>query len=255
MERDPAGCDPAGGTREAILHLLLRAPLIALALGCVPVCAALVALGFRRAGVWLWCWLSGRALGLRITRVGPEPPDGSLVACNHVGYLDIFALGAACPGRFVAKSEIAGWPLMGLVARVAGTIFVERERPRAVLGLIEEFSRRLAGGERILLYPEAGVGPDGRNLGTFHPMLFEPCVRARRPCVPAAVRFTEPADPRVWSWLDGSSLVWHIWARLMPARRVRAEVRFGHPLWPLPGEGRKELAERARREVERLLAA
>jgi 1-acyl-sn-glycerol-3-phosphate acyltransferase len=175
------------------------------------------------------------------------------VAANHVGYLDILAVGLTSPGSFLVKSEIAGWPLFGALARWTGGVFVERDRPRESRQLVQEVARRLDRGDRVLLFPEAGVSPDGMTLGSFRPMLFEACVSTGKPVVVAAIRYTRPTETRVWAWIDEPSLWSHLWERVLPAAGVEVEVRFGEPLRPLPGEGRKELAARAEKEVRGIL--
>jgi len=236
------------------LRRVLRLPLLAAAGLAGLVLAVVARAGWRRGALHLWSALTARALGLRVTREGPSPPPGSLVAANHVGYLDILALGLASPGRFLAKAEVARWPLLGFLARWGGTVFVDRERPRASLGAVAALERYQASGETVLFFPEAGVAPDATTLGEFHPMVFEACARTGRPAVPTALRYTRPADPRVWGWIDEPSLWRHLWTRLLPAGRVEVTVRFGEPLYPGPEVDRKELAARAHAAVLSLLA-
>lgn len=175
------------------------------------------------------------------------------MAANHVGYLDILALGVTSPGRFLAKAEVAGWPLLGVLARCGGAVFVERERPRASLDAVAALERYQAAGETVVFFPEAGVAPDALTLGPFRPMVFEACVRTGRPAVPAALRYTQPSDPRVWGWIEEPSLWRHLWNRLLPAGRIEVTVRFGEPLYPEPGTDRKALAARTRTAVLDLL--
>lgn len=208
--------------------------------------------GWRRA-MPAWARFCAAALGLRVERTGPEPPPGGLVVANHVGYLDILCLGATVPGRFVAKAEIEGWPFFGALARWGGTVFLDRDRPRDCLPWVDQVADLLARGERVILFPEAGVSPDGQTLGPFRPMLFEAAHRAGAPVVPVAIAYTDPPDPRVWAWIDEPDLWRHLRTRFLPAGRVRAEVRVDEPLDPAAFPDRKSLAEAARRAVaERL---
>ncbi len=201
-----------------------------------------------------WSAIAARAVGLEIEPEGPEPPPAALVAANHVGYLDILALGAVVPGRFVAKAEIAGWPFLGALARWGGTVFLDRERPRDCVPWVDRLARVLEGGERVLLFPEAGVSSDGRTLGAFRPMLFEASMRSGAPVVPVALRYVYPDDPRVWAWIDEPSLWQHLRARVLPADRIRVRVLCGAPIDPRSVGDRKALAEAAREAVARLLA-
>ena len=236
-----------------MIRRVLRVPLLALAALAMLPLGALAGLGRRELAVRLWCSMAARCVGLRIRRAGPEPPPGCLVAANHVGYLDSLALGVTTPGRFLVKSEIAGWPLFGALTRWSGGVFVQRDRPRDSRPLIREVARRLGDGDRVLLFPEAGVSPDGATVGAFRPMLFESCVGSGRPVVPVALRYTRPADKRIWAWIDEPSLWRHLWGRVLPTPGVEVEVRFGDPLPPISSTGRKDLAVKTRDQVCRML--
>jgi len=240
-------------TRGAVLRVLRLPGVFAAAVAGFAL-APLAAAGGRNLAVRLWCSLAAWAVGLRVRVRGPLPQGGCLVVANHVGYLDPLALGSAAPGRFLAKSEVAGWPLLGRLSRWGGMQFVKRDSPRAVSAVLETLVSRLRRGERALLFPEARVSPDALTLGPFHPMVFEACVRSGRPVIPAALCYLRPPAPRVWGWFDEPSLWRHLWTRVLPAGGVEVEVRFGEPLLPQAGAGRKELAARAREAVLSLLA-
>ncbi len=233
-----------------VLRLLVLVPtaMAGVGFGCLALA------GPRDLALRAWAGATAWALGLRVRRCGAKPPPGCLVVSNHVGYLDILALGRVLPGSFLAKSEIAGWPLLGFLARSGGSLFVERERPRAIRPAIDEVVARLERGGRVLLFPEAGVEGDGTTLGEFRPMLFESSVLSGRPVLPVAVRYTAPADPRVWAWIEEPDLWRHLWGRVLPAGSIHVEVRVGDPIAPGPGEDRKSLARRARDAVQELLS-
>ncbi|GAB4256726.1 MAG: hypothetical protein Kow0092_02940 [Deferrisomatales bacterium] len=236
----------------AVRRLCRTAAALVAAAAALPL-GALARAGAQPWAMRAWCRLAAWALGLRVRLRGSLPPGGALVVVNHVGYLDILALGAVAPGRFLAKAEIARWIFLGAVSRWGGTLFVDRERPRASRLLVDELARRMSRGERLILFAEAGVSPDGTTLQPFRPMLFEAAVRSGRPVVPAAVRYLAPPDPRVWAWIDEPVLWRHLWKRVLGARRVEVEVRFGPALHPPRWGDRKALAVAARDAVGRLL--
>lgn len=107
-----------------------------------------------------------RILGLRITIRGELTPHRPvLYVVNHCSWIDIVALGSVLPGCFVAKSEIAGWPIIGLIAKLGRTIFVSR----AKAGVARErgdLAGRLAAGDNIILFPE-GTTSDGSRILPF----------------------------------------------------------------------------------------
>lgn len=174
---------------------------------------------------------------------GPRPDGGVyVVASNHLSYLDILVLGSLYPSTFMAKREIARWPLFGWVARGAGTLFVDRTQPKDVVRAGREMAARLAMGIPMTIFPE-GRASDGREVLPFQPSLLEPAARAGVPCWPVAISYETPgsaASPsRTVCWYDGESFVTHF-RRLAGLPRVVARVTFCGP--PLVSGDRKELA-------------
>ncbi|MDF1553313.1 MAG: lysophospholipid acyltransferase family protein [Deferrisomatales bacterium] len=237
------------------LRRWLRLPALLLGILAAGPLGLIAAVGPVDWATRLWSRLIAAVLGLRVRRVGPPAPAGGLLVSNHVGYLDILVLNRTVPGRFLAKAEIAGWTLFGWMARRGGSVFIDRDNARSSSGLLAPVVDALRRGCRVVLFPEGEVSPDGRTLRPFRPMMFQACIAAGREVVPVALCYREPDDPRVWAWIDEPRLWLHLWRRVLPRRRITVEVRVGAPLRPLPGEGRKALADRTRRAVEQLLSA
>ncbi|MCJ2035094.1 lysophospholipid acyltransferase family protein [Methylobacterium sp. J-068] len=126
--------------------------------------AARMPVVFHRAFLWLF--------GLRVTQSGtpPGPGEPALVLSNHVSWLDILVLGSLRPLSFVAKSEIAGWPLVGTLARLQRTVFIDRARRADTANVNAAVARRLAGGDLIVLFAEGTTG-DGTRLLPFRSSL------------------------------------------------------------------------------------
>ncbi|TNC10220.1 1-acyl-sn-glycerol-3-phosphate acyltransferase [Methylobacterium terricola] len=113
-----------------------------------------------------------RLFQVRITVTGtpPAPGEAALVIANHISWLDIPVLGALRPLSFVAKSEIAGWPVIGTLARLQRTVFIDRGRKRHTAVVNTEMSRRLRAGDLIVLFAEGTTG-DGTRLLPFRTSL------------------------------------------------------------------------------------
>ena len=110
------------------------------------------------------------------------PPRGLfLLASNHLSYLDIMVLGSLAPSLFVAKSEIRSWPLFGWISRGAGTLFVDRERPKDVVRVGGEMVERLEAGLSLTLFPE-GKSTRGVDVQPFMPSLLEAAARTGVAC-------------------------------------------------------------------------
>jgi 1-acyl-sn-glycerol-3-phosphate acyltransferase len=110
-------------------------------------------------------------LGVHITVLGTPPQHHAvLILANHVSWLDILVMTATVPVIFVAKAEVARWPLIGWVARARGTVFVERERRRQTPKANAEIARHLAEGQSIVLFAE-GTSSDGNRVLPFRSAL------------------------------------------------------------------------------------
>lgn len=113
-----------------------------------------------------------RVFGIRVRVVG-EPPlasHPSLILANHVSWLDIPVMGSLAPLSFVAKSEIAGWPVVGFLATLQRCIFLDRVRKAATAEVNHVIAERLGRGDAVVLFPEGTTG-DGVRLLPFRSSL------------------------------------------------------------------------------------
>jgi len=107
---------------------------------------------------------------------GPIPKSGLLV-CNHLSYLDILVIAAITPAVFVSKSEVKRWPVFGWFARIAGTIFVQREKRGDVARTTNEMQAALDAGLLLVLFPE-GTSSSGETVLPFRSSLLEPAAKS-----------------------------------------------------------------------------
>jgi 1-acyl-sn-glycerol-3-phosphate acyltransferase len=200
-----------------------------------------------RVAVW-WHGHLLRILAIQTRPDGAAQP-GCLLVCNHVSWLDIPVIAARSPVRFVSKSEVRGWPLIGWLAAIAGTQFIARgalQIDRVGAGL----SASLAAGQHLVIFPE-GTTSDGTTVLEFHARLFALALEAEVPVQPVALAYrragaTTP-DP-IAPFLGDDTLVAHL-LRLIRHDDLVAEIRFLEPLSPLAGETRRELARRTRARI------
>ena len=176
---------------------------------------------------WLhrWCALALRRLGINLHPEGEFPSRGLLVA-NHLGYLDILALSALHPCVFVSKQEVRSWPLFGLMARMSGTVFVDRARSSAAHTANAEMSDALEQGAVVVLFPE-GTSSDGSKVLPFRPALFDAATRAGAGVVSAHISYdvadgSAASDVCYWGEM---SFFPHL-LRLLSRHQIRARVRF-----------------------------
>lgn len=208
----------------------------------------------------LWCRAVCLLLGIRLERSG-EPYRGcaTLYVANHVSYLDIPALGAFLDATFIAKAEVAGWPLLGLLARRAGTMFVRRHWRQALIQR-NALAARMRAGESFVLFGE-GTSTDGtsvRPLKTSLLSVAEPWVIDQPVAVqPVTLVFRRLADgtpidrdnAHLYGWWGDMELVPHLW-NVMRRPGLVLEVRLGAPVLSWSVASRKELGRALRQEIE-----
>ena len=200
---------------------------------------------------------------LRLLRVTVEvrgaPAEGGavLLAANHISWIDVLALGSVMPFCFLAKSEVASWPLLAKFATVQGTVFVNRRRKRCILDANRTLAERMLGGRKALLFPE-GTTYEGSVPGRFLSSHFAAARDLLRlaPEVgqvavqPVALAYSSPDAP----WLGNEALVPHLW-RVLRGPPFRCTVSFAGPIPYLPATDRKVVALAARDAIVGLLAA
>ncbi len=192
------------------------------------------------------CKSAARVIHLEIRSEGP-PPKGGLLVCNHLGYLDIIALGSVTPLVFLSKREVQGWPLIGAITRLAGTLFIAREQKDEVVRLAGEFEELAARGTAVAIFPE-GTSSDGTAVLPFKSALLEPAVRNQWPVTPAWLGYQlkdGSVEDEVCYWRDMTFFP-HL-LNLLTKERVFVSVRFAPAM--NPGACRKELARALRQEV------
>ncbi len=192
------------------------------------------------------CW---PLLGLTAAIEGEAPRPPFLLVVNHLSWVDVLLLAGAVPGVFVAKADLAGWPLVGAICRSAGTIFVVRESRRDVRRVNEEVERAVASGAGVILFAE-GTSSEGARVAPFRASLLECPARAERPVHWAALTYSTPADAPparlAVCWWGGMSFLPHVFG-LLRLPGFRARLRLGGA--PVRESDRKILASRLHDEV------
>lgn len=208
----------------------------------------------RHARIAWWSEKMLRALGARLEVQGSFRPGAKLIVANHVSWLDIMAIHAACPqARFVSKAEVRHWPLVGRLVGAAGTLYIERERRRDSLRVMHHMAEALAAGDTVAVFPEGTTG-DGRTLLPFHANLLQAAIATATPVQPVALRFSDPwhAFSPAALFLGETTLAQSLW-RLACARGLVVTVSV------LPAEmsahaDRRALAQHLREQVAQVLA-
>jgi 1-acyl-sn-glycerol-3-phosphate acyltransferase len=179
------------------------------------------------------------ALGVRLVWRGPAPRPGSLLVANHVSWLDIVALLAVEPVRLVAKHEVRRWPAIGMLARLSGSLFVDRSRPRLLPGTVGEVAAALRAGRSVAVFPE-GTTFCGAAHGRFRPAMFQAALDAQAPVVPITIRYDTTAAAFV-----GDDTLWSSVRRIAALRSLTVTLVAAPALRPAVGADRRALARTA----------
>jgi len=172
----------------------------------------------------------------------------ALIVANHVSWLDIFVINSVQPCRFVAKSDIRSWPLIGWLCEQAGTIFIARGRQRDVRRIYEGLVSSLLAGERVAFFPEGTTAPQGTIL-PFHANLFEAAIEAQVPAQPCALRYLDDAGrPHVAADFVGEMTFAQSIAAILRSGGMTAELNLLPPIGT-HGAHRREVAAMARQAI------
>lgn len=200
---------------------------------------------WSRALLWL--------LGVEVAEIGRRPEPPFFLVVNHLSYVDILVLASRVDAFFIAKSEVEGWPAIGLLCRSMGTIFIDRGSRRDVVRVLDELEGLMAEGHGVVLFPE-GTSTDGTHVRRFLPSLLDAAARMQRPVAYASLRYETPAgeapSSEVVCWWGEMTFGPHVW-NLMTLPGFRAHLHFGEET--ILHDDRKQLAARLRDAVIELL--
>lgn len=192
-----------------------------------------------------WCRRLLQILGIELVIQGQPRPGAKLVVSNHISWLDIVAINAAVPSRFVSKAEVGRWPLIGRLVTAAGTLYLMRERRRDAMRVVGVMAQALRDGHTVAAFPEGTTG-SGHGVMHFHPNLLQSAIDAQVPVQPVVLRYSDavhavsPAPAYVgeitllqslWQVVSASGLCVHV--QVLPLQAVdhadrRAAARLVH---------------------------
>ena len=216
----------------------------------------------------LWYRLAARLLRFRIHEFGKhEAARPLLIASNHVSWTDVVILGSIFKGSFIAKGEVGAWPLIGALARLQGTILVDRQNKRGSVNQVNGLAKALGEGRALVLFAE-GTTSDGTTILPFKSTLFGAAKAAvaesesgRILIQPVAIAYTRvgglPMGRRLRglvAWTGDEALLPHLMT-LLQLPPVDVEVHWGAPVVFEPSSDRKMICREAERQVRGMFDA
>jgi 1-acyl-sn-glycerol-3-phosphate acyltransferase len=247
---------PADGSRSDYMNGMMRHPLRVLIRFFTALFLAALASGDFLLRVWMagkadsmraraewlqrWSRVQLRNFHIDVTYHG-EPPQRGLLVSNHLSYTDVLVYAAAQPLVFVSKSEVRHWPLLGVLTRCAGTLYLRRDKKSDVAQVAAQFGPIIKQEVAIMLFLE-GTTSNGHQVLPFRSSLLSPAVQRGWPVTPVRIGYAlkdGSVEDDVCYWRD-ISFTRHF-LNLLSREKIRATVIYGEPL--PPGPDRKMLAK------------
>ena len=183
----------------------------------------------KRIEVWAGALLAKLAIKLIVN--GRPPKAGPmLLVSNHISWLDILVIHAAGHCRFVSKSDIKHWPVLGTLTTAGGTLYIERESRRDAMRVVHHMSEALTEGDIVAVFPEGTTG-NGVDLLPFHANLLQAAIAVDAPVQPIALSFKDTATGQISqaaSFVGDETLIGSLWNTLK-ASNLAAVATYGVP--------------------------
>ncbi len=193
--------------------------------------------------------------GLHVVCKGdlPDPERPVLLVSNHVSWIDPYVVNAVSGARFVAKSEIANWPIIGTIANGFGSFFHDRGNFRDARRTVSELSSALGRGFSVGVFPEATT-TSGAEILPFYPAMFESAVESGARVQPVAIRYLESDGSHCLApaYIENVTLLDTL-REMFQRPYITVEVEFG-PVFDSSGLCRRELARRANESIANMLS-
>jgi len=185
----------------------------------------------REVRVQAWAQRLLHLWGIAVVVRGTPPANGPLLlVANHISWLDIVVIHATRHCRFVSKSDVKHWPVVGALARACNTLFIERESRRDAMRVVHYMAEALRAGDIVAVFPE-GTTSDGVTLLPFHANLLQAAIATDAPVLPVALQFTDQASGALSlapCYIGDDTLFGSVW-RTLTTPGIAAVVSYGLP--------------------------
>ena len=206
-------------------------------------------LGWKVSMLRSWARAVSRIVGMKIRAQGAPPMPPFLLVANHLSYVDVILLAARVRGIFVARGDLARWPVLGALTRSVGTLYLDRANKRDLPRVAGKVKQALAQGCGVFFFPE-GTSSDGTGVLPFKPSLLETASELAMPVSYASLSYTTPAEapPARLSvcWWGDMTFFSHLW-ELLCLPGFEGRIAFGGE--PLLASDRKLLAANLREAI------
>lgn len=203
----------------------------------------------RRAIIQTWARMVTVVIGMRVKTIGSPPRPPFFLVANHLSYIDVLLFMTTVRGALISRADVRHWPLIGHLAVLSGTIFIDRARAKDVVRVNTLIKSALTEDQGVILFPE-GTSTRGIDVGSFHSSLLAYPATAAMPVHFASISYrtignTPPADQTI-CWWGNMTFMDHFY-NLLTIPRFETLIHFGEK--SVTRLDRKELAETLRNSI------
>lgn len=206
---------------------------------------------YRKTTRWWLAWIC-RILGIKICVQGDVANSPVMLVSNHISWADIPVLASQSNPRFLSKSEVRKWPLIGWLADKSGTLFIQRGASGSTNNAIAQLTACLEQQQTVLVFPE-GTTTDGKAVRKFHPRLLKAVVDSETKLQPVALRYTDESGKHDTDipYIDDQSLAKNLLI-LLRKKSVVATIHFAPPI-ESASQTRDQLAKNAQEIIKGII--
>jgi len=192
-----------------------------------------------------WLQNFSAIVNLHVSKDGELPDRRAILVGNHISWLDIIVIGQYLPAYFVAKSDIAGWPVIGYLAKQGGTIFIRRGNKQHIRTTAEKMVWLLRQNGNIIAFPE-GTTTKGDEVLHFHSSLFQPALLTRSAIQPVALQYLGVAKEHA-PFVGDDAFVPHL-LKMLALDKIEVQLSF-LPVINSSGKNRHAVSLEARSAI------
>lgn len=206
----------------------------------------------RRRLIQRWCKQVLPKLRMHVVVAGTLPSRPAMLVANHISWVDAWAINSLHPVRFVAKSEVRDYPIVGWLTKQCGVVFIKRARRRDTARVSSEGAKVLKQGDCLCVFPE-GTTTDGTYILPFKSSLLQAAVDTGVDVVPVALRYLSPdGSPNTDVAFIGEMNLWQSLLIILSQDKIRCEITFLDAI-SSRGQDRQSLAQAAQAQIIRRL--
>ncbi len=216
-------------------------------------CVAMIMLPRNICHILIQYWAKRllRILRIKITLSGEVlkflSKDTYLIVSNHISWLDIPVIFSLKPITFVSASDVKTWPIIGMLAKISGAIFIDRTRKSSLVEVIQAMNHHFKNEKQsICIFPE-GITSNGYQVLPFKSNLFQSAFESNKLLLPLSIKYKENNVLTNRTSFHGSTTLFQSFKRVAKSNLIEVVVDIGHPVKPT--QSRKDLSLKIQKAI------